>query len=66
MPPPDTQAPGYTVRQVTRAEKAYVCPGCNQPIPVGVVHLVVYRDDEPDLRRHWHTPCWRRELKLLR
>jgi len=66
VPPPDTHVAGYTVRQVSQGQKEYLCPGCNQTISAGVAHLVVWQDEEPDLRRHWHTPCWRREKKLLR
>ena len=44
--------------QPYRATKAYVCPGCNQAIPAGTGHLVVVPVDVPDLRRHWHRPCW--------
>ncbi|MDX1691055.1 MAG: hypothetical protein R3290_08545 [Acidimicrobiia bacterium] len=45
------------------ARKAYVCPGCEGPIPVGEGHLVVVPDDAPDLRRHWHRGCWHRERR---
>lgn len=47
------------------AAKTYRCPGCDQEIPSGVPHLVVWQAD--DLlgeasavhdRRHWHRPCW--------
>lgn len=41
-----------------QARKAYVCPGCHQTIPAGTGHLVVVPREEPDLRRHWHRPCW--------
>jgi hypothetical protein len=44
------------------AAKTYRCPGCDQEIPPGVPHLVVWPADEhgaPDDRRHWHTGCWR-------
>jgi hypothetical protein len=42
------------------ATKTYRCPGCDQVIAEGVGHLVVVPRGEPDLRRHWHTPCWTR------
>ena len=42
----------------SQARKAYVCPGCNQEILPGTAHLVVVPREAPDLRRHWHTPCW--------
>lgn len=47
------------------ADKRYRCPGCDQEVPPGVAHLVVWAAD--DLlgeasavrdRRHWHRPCW--------
>jgi len=48
-----------------RAVKAYRCPGCDQEIPAGVPHVVVWPFDGPvglgdgiGDRRHWHTPCW--------
>lgn len=44
--------------QPYQATKAYLCPGCNQEIPAGACHLVVVPLDAPDLRRHWHAPCW--------
>jgi hypothetical protein len=40
------------------ATKRYVCPGCNQPIAAGTGHVVVIPTAAPDLRRHWHRPCW--------
>ena len=43
--------------------KSYRCPGCNQEIRPGTAHLVVMEREEFEGRRHWHTPCWRRELK---
>lgn len=44
--------------QPYQAKKPYLCPGCDQEIAVGVGHLVVVPPDAPDLRRHWHQPCW--------
>lgn len=44
--------------QPYQAIKAYVCPGCQGDIPPGTGHLVVVPVDAPDLRRHWHRPCW--------
>ncbi len=46
--------------QPYQARKAYLCPGCNQDIAEGVGHVVVVPLTEPDLRRHWHHPCWER------
>lgn len=45
------------------ARKQYLCPGCNNTIGVGVFHLVVVPDDEPDDRRHWHHGCWHKEMR---
>jgi len=56
--------PGYDVRHVG-GEKPYRCPGCDHPIRGGVWHLVVVPKEAPDERRHWHTECWRRELRRL-
>lgn len=56
------QVDGHSVRQVS-ADKEYRCPGCQQLVRSGVPHLVVVPEDELDLRRHWHTECWRRELR---
>jgi hypothetical protein len=52
---------GVEVRRVQpyQATKSYLCPGCNQDIPVGTGHVVVVPPDGPDLRRHWHHACWR-------
>lgn len=44
--------------QPYQASKTYLCPGCNQDIPPGTGHLVVVPTGAPDLRRHWHRPCW--------
>ncbi|HTV12670.1 MAG TPA: hypothetical protein VME20_12505 [Acidimicrobiales bacterium] len=48
------------VRRVSaaRATKVYSCPGCQQEIPIGTQHVVVVPPGSPDLRRHWHAPCW--------
>ena len=43
-----------------QAQKRYICPGCQQEIQVGTGHLVVFPEGEPELRRHWHRPCWER------
>ena len=40
------------------ATKRYVCPGCNQGVEPGVGHVVAVPREAPDLRRHWHHPCW--------
>ena len=50
------------VRAVT-GDKAYRCPGCGHEIRRGTPHLVVVPHDDPGQRRHWHTECWRRELR---
>jgi len=49
----------------TKAQKAYVCPGCTLSVGVGTAHLVIWRadgvlGDSADLaaRRHWHEHCW--------
>ena len=58
------QAPGYEVRNVG-GQKAYRCPGCDHEVRAGVWHLVVVPLGDVDARRHWHTECWRRELRRL-
>ena len=52
--------PGSTVIRIQpyQARKTYLCPGCQQEIPVGLGHLVVVPDEDPDDRRHWHHACW--------
>lgn len=55
----------YWVRMVpgASARKPYVCPWCEDRIPIGEPHLVVWPADERDgltARRHWHTRCWGR------
>ncbi len=45
------------------ARKSYICPRCNQDIPVGTPHIVAWQDSWPtgvEDRRHWHTACWRK------
>lgn len=44
--------------QPYQARKTYLCPGCNQDIAAGMGHLVVVPLAAPELRRHWHRPCW--------
>jgi hypothetical protein len=34
-------------------------------IRAGMPHLVVVPDGDAESRRHWHTDCWRRELRRL-
>ena len=46
--------------QPYQAVKTYRCPGCDHEIPPGLGHEVVVPRDAPELRRHWHTSCWRR------
>lgn len=65
LAPAGTETDGYVVRQ-TSGEKSYICPGCQQIIRPGTRHLVVFPEGQSDIRQHWHTPCWRRERKLIR
>ena len=53
----------WFVRRVTGAgaSRAYLCPGCQQNIPIGTPHVVAWPAEGMgglDDRRHWHTPCW--------
>jgi hypothetical protein len=58
------ELPGYDVRHVG-GEKEYRCPGCDHIVRAGIWHLVVIPLDAPDERRHWHTECWRKELRRI-
>ncbi len=58
------QAPGYEIRNVG-GQKAYRCPGCDHEVRAGMWHLVVVPVGDVDARRHWHTECWRKELRRL-
>ena len=49
--------------QPYQAVKTYRCPGCDHEIRVGEGHEVVVPRLAPEDRRHWHTSCWRRELR---
>jgi hypothetical protein len=55
---------GWVVRPVAGADatKDYRCPGCDHVLLAGTPHVVVWRADLVDERRHWHTPCWRRRV----
>ena len=53
---------GFDVRHVG-GQKAYRCPGCDHIVRAGVWHLVVVPEGDADARRHWHTECWRSELR---
>jgi len=57
--------PGWQVRvvQPASAVKEYRCPGCNHEIRPGTKHIVAWREDDPDARRHWHTACWDRSRR---
>jgi hypothetical protein len=56
---------GYEVARVPsfRAEKAYVCPECRNAIPPGTGHVVAWRHDLVEDRRHWHLHCWRHAVR---
>jgi hypothetical protein len=57
-------AEGTTVRAVVgETTKAYRCPGCQQEIRPGTPHLVVVIEGDVEGRRHWHSPCWRTEMR---
>lgn len=59
------QVDGVFVQEVRGQKgKTYRCPGCQQDIRPGTPHLVVMEEGDVEGRRHWHTPCWRTELKL--
>ncbi|MCU1373613.1 MAG: hypothetical protein JWO68_899 [Actinomycetia bacterium] len=49
--------------QPFQATKRYLCPGCNHDIEPGTGHVVVVPVEAPDLRRHWHRPCWERRTR---
>ncbi|HUR18104.1 MAG TPA: hypothetical protein VMZ51_04090 [Acidimicrobiales bacterium] len=51
---------GVEIRRLQpyQALKTYLCPGCNQDIRPGTMHLVAVPLEAPDLRRHWHEACW--------
>ena len=55
---------GYEVREVA-SDKEYRCPGCDYVVRPGLRHLVVVPDGAADERRHWHTECWRKELRRI-
>ena len=63
-PPPWAEVAGYEVRRV-QGDKAYRCPGCDHLIRPGQWHLVVVPEGLADERRHWHTECWRSELRRI-
>ncbi|MDY5129449.1 ATP/GTP-binding protein [Actinotignum urinale] len=55
----------YKVHRGNRAQKEYVCPGCQGIIPVGAKNVVAWTEDTiwgaqygVDSRRHWHPSCW--------
>jgi hypothetical protein len=57
---------GFIVRVSGEGGKTYRCPGCQQEIRPGTPHLVVVPEGRMEDRRHWHTPCWRREVRRHR
>jgi len=50
----------YRVRSVSSTAGPYRCPGCDQLLPSGSPHVVVWPDEDLEAsdRRHWHTGCW--------
>ncbi|MHB8511004.1 MAG: hypothetical protein ACYDCC_02390 [Actinomycetota bacterium] len=59
---------GWIVRTVqpARATKQYRCPGCNQEIHRGTGHVVAWKINDEESRRHWHRGCWDSERKRNR
>ncbi|MDR1798562.1 MAG: hypothetical protein LBR19_01545 [Bifidobacteriaceae bacterium] len=62
-----TPAGDFLVTPPRPAEKTYTCPGCAQPVTPGQSQVTVVQADSlfgeggaMELRRHWHTACWRR------
>jgi hypothetical protein len=57
--------PGYEVRHVdgANAAKEYTCPDCGNVVAEGEAHVVVWPVGDRDLRRHWHSHCWRLEVR---
>ena len=50
---------GWVVRSLSGAtDKAYRCPGCDHEVLPRTPHVVAWPEGQPDLRRHWHSPCW--------
>jgi hypothetical protein len=66
LAPPVWALVGWADVRAVIGDKVYRCPGCDHEIRKGVSHLVVVPNDDPGERRHWHTECWRRELRLHR
>jgi hypothetical protein len=60
VPSDPWDAEGVEVRRIQpfQAVKTYRCPGCNHDIVPGTGHVVAVPTEAPDMRRHWHTPCW--------
>lgn len=63
-----TRSGSFLVRDIPadRATKVYTCPGCSNPIGVGVAHVVAWPETPGmgfesgvEQRRHWHKHCWR-------
>lgn len=56
---------GYEVRHIDGASavKEYTCPDCGNAVGEGEDHVVVWPVGDSDLRRHWHTHCWRLEVR---
>ena len=66
MPHPDDSTTGdESVQPIQpyQSHKRYICPGCESWIEIGIGHLVVVPNHEPDLRRHWHRGCWFKEQR---
>lgn len=58
----------FVVRTMSahQAVKEYRCPGCQQRVAPGTAHVVAWPVTAPlgsesglEVRRHWHTHCWR-------
>lgn len=61
----DLEVHGYEVRHIdgVNATKEYTCPDCGDVVAEGESHVVVWPVGDSDLRRHWHSHCWRMEVR---
>lgn len=54
------QTDDFVVRSSVTESKRYRCPWCEGWIEPGTIHVVAYKRDDPEGRRHYHNPCWRK------
>ena len=63
--PESSRLEGFSVRSSTNKLKRYKCPYCGGWVEPGSRHLVAVPEGEPEDRRHYHTGCWAKQVRVV-